>query len=428
MTSVTLRLPGWRSTLGVILLAFGSQVSAQSVSTAGGAADTLDLASALRLASRSSPALQRVAAEAGVAAGELRTTGQWPNPTLEYRRENIGAPLQPDEFVTAYVPIDVTGRRQALRRATSRGRERVHATREAALRDVELQIARAWTAAALSADISRSVSEQYQAVERIAAIEAQRAAEGVVAEAVAMRTRVEANRISHELALAETRAMRDRLDLAALLGVTDEALPPLPSVLTPALRTNAETRSAAQLVTVAQSGRPEILAASLWRDESVLRQRVESGGVVGDWQLQGGTKRTSGFMSGQLGLAVPLPIFNQNSGARERSASAVLLAETAYREVELRIRADVLAATDNLRRLESIAPRFSDAIRLGREIASSARVAYAEGHMTLLELLDAERTAADARNSASRYRADLLLAQLTLRRVIGAPLVPEISP
>lgn len=428
MTHVTRRYRRWRGAIGLMVLALSSLAQAQSAPGAAGATDSLDLSAALRLATVSSPAMQRVMAEAGVAAGELRTTGQWPNPTLEYRRENIGAPLDPDEFFTAYVPIDVTGRRQALRRATTRGRERVNATRLAAQRDVELQIARAWTAAALSADISRSIREQYEAVERIAGIEAQRANEGVVADAVAMRTRVEANRISHELALAETRATRDRLDLAALLGETEDDLAPLSSVLTPALRFDNETRSEQQLIAVAQRDRPEVLAASLSRDESLLRQRVESGGVIGDWELQGGTKRTSGFMSGQLGLALPLPIFNQNSGARERSASAVLLAETAYREVQLRVRANVLGAADNLRRLASIASRFDDAPQLGRQIASSARIAYAEGHMTLLELLDAERTAADARNSASSYQADLLLAHLTLRQMIGAPLVPENSP
>lgn len=410
-----------------IVLGWGTLAGAQSVGAAG-AADSLSLALALRLAADSSPALQRADAEARVATGELRALGQWPNPTLEYRRENIGAPIQPDEFVTAYVPIDVTGRRLTLRRATTRGRDRLHAQRLAARQDVELAIARAWTSAALSADLARSTKEQYEAVERIATIDAQRASEGVVGDAVAMRTRVEANRLAHETALAESRAVRDRLDLASLLGVSEATLPPLPSVLATSLSSLSEARDTRFLVEVAERDRPELRAALLAVDEAVLRRRVESGGVIGDWQLQGGTKRTGGFMSGQLGLAVPLPLFNRNSGARERSEGAVLLAEASYRETRLRVRADVFAAADRLRRLEALATRLDDSPRLGREIAASARVAYAEGHMTLVELLDAERAAADARNSARTFRADLLLAHLTLRRMIGAPLVPGAAP
>ncbi len=413
--------------IGAISLGWGPLAVAQSVGTTS-VPDSLDLAQALRMAATSSPALQRADAEARVATGELRALGQWPNPTLEYRRENIGAPIEPDEFVTAYIPIDITGRRLTLRRATTRGRDRLHAARLAARQDAELGIARAWTVAVLSADLLRSTQEHYEAVERIATVDAQRASEGVVGEAVAMRTRVEANRLAHELALAESRAMRERLELAGLLGVSEESLAPLPSVLSAALPGVPATSDTQRLVEVAERDRPELRAALLAVDEAVLRRRVESGGVIGDWQLQGGTKRTSGFMSGQLGLAVPLPLFNRNSGARERSEGAVLLAEASYRQTQLRVRADVLGAADRLRRLEALVTRLDDSPRLGREIAASARVAYAEGHMTLVELLDAERAAADARNSARTFRADLLLAQLTLRRMLGAPLVPGAAP
>ncbi len=442
----------WRAAAGagIVLSALvpAARAYAQDVTPAGSA--RLGLVDALRLADRHSPALQRVDAGSGMALGDLRSAGQWPNPTLEYRRENLGAPILPDEFVTAFVPVDVTGRRIQLHRATARGRERLAAERIASRRDVQHEIARAWLDAALAADQGATLRQQHAVVEEIAGLEARRAAEGAIAEAVALRTRVEANRLAHELALAESRIARERITLAVLLGVPAESLPPLASVLDPsavpplsldassvdsdmrldAPSADSNTRSLDddRLLAIARRDRPELRAAALARDEAELRRRVEAGGVVGDWQMQGGTKRTGGFMTGQVGLAVPLPLFNRNDGARARSAYAVHDAEAALRATELRIAGEVLAAADQVRRLEAIGARMDLTPTLGDDIATSARIAWAEGHMTLLELLDAQRTAADAHRSAQQYRADLHFARLSLARAIGAPLVPGDMP
>ena len=410
-----------------------------------GRARTLDLAAALRLAEERSPAFARVDARAGIASGELRTAGQWPNPTLEYRRENLGSSLLPDEFVTAYIPVDLTGRRLQLRRATARGRERLAAERTAQRRDVELEVARAWVQAAASADVARALQRQFDAVSEIARVEAERAREGAVAEAVALRTRVEADRLWHALALAEAEAQRSRLALAALVGVSDDALPPLPGILdttaAPPLRFGvpgldgvpaagpvdaaAEDRA---MLAMAQRDRALLRAAVLAREEASLRRRVEQGGVLGDWQLQGGTKKTSGFLTGQVGLAVPLPLFNRNDGARERTENVVRDADAFARATELQVANEVLAATAQLRRLLAMEDRLRRTAGLGETIAESARVAYAEGQMTLIELLDAQRAFADAATTAAQYQANLHLARLALARAIGVPLVPGSTP
>ena len=397
-------------------------------------AGTLSLTAALQIADANSPALQRVETRAGIVLGELRTLGQWPNPTLEYRRENLGAPLLPDEFVTAYIPFDFTGRRLTLARATARGRERIALQQSAAWRDVQLEIARDWMRAVLSAELAKTVRRYYLAVEEIAGIEAQRAREGVVADAVAFRTRVEANRLSHETALAESQAQQDRLSLASMLGVPAEQLPALPrlsdeDIVPIVAEILADTSvSDTRLLAMAEQNRTELRAADRAREEATLRQRVETAGVLGDWQLQAGTKKTSGFMSGQVGLAVPLPLFHQNAGARARSVSALRDAEAAWRETQLQINGEVLAAADQWRRLQRIRDRLMDTPQLGEQIATSARVAYIEGHMSLLELLDAERAAADARRTAQQYQADLHLARFMLARAIGASLMPGSNP
>jgi outer membrane protein TolC len=155
---------------------------------------------------------------------------------------------------------------------------------------------------------------------------------------------------------------------------------------------------------------------------------VERGGVLGDWQLQGGSKLTGGFMTGQVGLNVPMPIFNRNAGARERAMSVERQADAGWRAALLTVTGEVLTAADQVRRLESLGARLAATPTDGATIAASARVAYAEGAMTLLELLDAQRAAADARATAQQYRADLLLARLTLARAVGVSLLDGGTP
>jgi outer membrane protein, heavy metal efflux system len=422
--------------IGVLALVASSPGGAQPGSPVAMAAPgtPLTLRRALELAAERSPVLERVEAQFGMARGENRTIGQWPNPILEYRRENLGAPLDPDEFFTAYIPIDVTGRRVQLARATRRGSERLASALAASRRDAELAIAQSWLTAALSQDLGETAQRQFEAVTEIARLQAERAREGVASEASALRTRVEADRLAHQAALSEARAIRDRQALAAALGVPADSLPPLPSMLTgldrPELGATAALASLpdAALLERARVGREELRAAEVAREEATLRRAVERGAVLGDWQLQGGSKLTGGFMSGQVGLAVPLPFFNRNAGARERATSAVREAEAAWRSTMLTVTGEVLSAAAQLRRLLALGDRMATTPGDGDIIAESARIAYTEGHMTLLELLDAQRAAADARTTAQQYRADLLLAQLTLARAIGASLLPGATP
>lgn len=396
--------------------------------------DVLTLPRALQLAALRSPLLEQLEARFGMARGENRTLGQWPNPVLEYVRENLGAPIDPDEFVTAILPFDVTGRRVRLSRATRRGAERLVAARAAARRDADLVIAQSWLTAALSRDLDETAARQYAAVSEVSRLQGERAREGVASEASALRTRVEADRLAHLAALAAVRAQRDRYALAAALGLAADSMPRLPSVLTEGALPDVSSADALaalddeSLLARARDGREELRAANVARDEAALRRGVERAAVLGDWQLQGGTKRTSGFMSGTVGLAVPLPFFNRNEGARERADGAVREAEATWRRTLLTVNGEVLAAAEQLRRLLALGERMATTPADGDTIAESARIAYTEGHMTLLELLDAQRAAADARTTALQYRADLLLARLALARAVGASLLTGEMP
>ncbi len=379
----------------------------------------LDLAAALQLARRSGPGARVVEARRDAAVGRARESTQYPNPTLEWRRENLGSALDPDIFATAYIPLDLTGRRLALRRAGQAGRTRAGADALAQQRDAELQVARAWLRAALTEGSVQIARQQRDAMQEIARVDAARLQEGVIADAVALRTGLEADRARVVVATAAGEAARARAELARILGVPDDQLPLLAPLAAPALPEGPDSSRVRELV---RTTRPELAAREAALEEARAKARAEQRGMLGDVQLQGGSKETGGFLTGQLGVALPFPLFNRNEGARQRSRGELAEALALRDDALLAVRGDVVAAWRayaEIRRTVTQAGSFSTR---GREVATIARVAYGEGQASLVELLDAERAAAESMTMHLRWAAEAWLARLEFERALGARL------
>ncbi|WP_396206783.1 TolC family protein [Gemmatimonas sp.] len=382
----------------------------------------IDLRAALATARSAGPLRQIVDARRQVALGQVGEQTQWANPSLEWRRENLGSPLQPDIFATLYVPWDLSGRRLALRQVASAGKARIAGDATTDVRDAELQVARAWLRAAVASGSLEIATQQYDALREIARVDAERLREGLVSEAVGLRTSLEADRARVALVTARNEAAMAQADLARLLGLAEGAPVSLATLTAPTLPLSPDTAVA---VAGAVARRPDVQAREAGVREAQRRLAAEQRGAFGEVQLQGGTKETGGFMTGQVGLAMPMPFFNRNSGARQRAAGQ--LAEARIQRDDLRrvIRAGVVNA---LAHYQDVRAAASDAATFGvrgREVARIARLSYREGHATLTELLDAERAAADAMHQHLRWAADAWLARLELERTLGARLDAE---
>jgi outer membrane protein, heavy metal efflux system len=382
-------------------------------------AAALDLPGALALARRSGPLAQLVDARRESATGRVREAGQWPNPIVEWRRENLGSSLQPDIFGTVYLPIDLTGRRLALRQSVGAGRTRISADAEADRREAELEVARTWLRAAAAAGTRDVVQKQYDALREIAVVDSQRLREGLVSEAVGLRTSLEADRARVALVSATAESLRARAQLARVLGLPEGELPLLAPLAAPALPSPPDSAAVRAL---ALRVRPDVQARESALLEAQRRLAAERRGLFGDLQLQGGTKQTGGFMTGQIGLGMPMPVFNRNSAARQRAAGELTEARVLRDDLRLSVGASVGAAWRSYADVRNAAANASTFDARGREIARIARVSYLEGHATLTELLDAERAASEAMQAHLRWAVDAWLVRLELERAIGARL------
>lgn len=357
-----------------------------------------------------------------VASGRARADAAWPNPIAEWRRENLGSTLDPDIFATLQVPVDITGRRQALRQAASTARTRGQADSAASARALEYEVLRAYWRAALARELATIAITERDARIGTAEFDAQRFREGAVAEVVAMRGAVEADRARIGATSATNESRRANADLARLLGMAIEQLPALSALRPPPLDPPAAGDTAWSAV---EARRPELRAARLALQEAERRAAAESRGRIGDLNVVGGYKGTGGYSTGLIGVLVPLPLFNRNEGPRERARGEERLARAAHLDATWRARGELAAAIG----------AWQDAREAGRdgattldtrstEVADIAEASYREGATSLIELLEAQRARAETRATAARWAHDALLARLDLQRAAGLPYLP----
>ena len=380
---------------------------------------SIGLADAMQLARQTGPLRQVADARRQIGLGRVTETNQWANPSLEWRRENLGSSLQPDIFATVYLPFDVSGKRVAQRQAAAAGRDRVAREADADRRAADLEVARAWMRATVSQGVADVIAEQVEALREIARVDAERLKEGQVSEAVGLRTALEADRARVALVAARREANEAHAVLARLLALPDGQSPATTPLVAPTLPVAPDSAAARR---AALAARPELQAREAAVQEAQRRLAVERRAVFGEVQLQGGTKETGGFMTGQVGLAMPMPLFNRNSGARQRATGEYNEARVLRDDMRAAVSAAAASAWANYQQVQRTAADAATFDARGREVARIARLSYREGHATLTELLEAERAAADARQAHLRWAADAWMARLELERAIGARL------
>jgi cobalt-zinc-cadmium efflux system outer membrane protein len=387
----------------------------------GTAQEPLTLERAITLAVGAGPAAQAAAGASAVTVGRARTDAQWANPVLELRRENEGAPIPYDDFVTLTLPVDFTGRRFALRSALGASRVRGEADSLAVVRETEFGAARAWWDAWVAEQSAEVAQRQALRFAELARFDSLRAAEGAVAEAAALRTRLEAERASYAAAQAAGHAARMRGALAARLGRADarglvlaaapslDALPPVDSLAIDAA------------VARALAARPDVRAAVAATRIADRRRAASRRGTLPDVGLSGGYKGTGGFSAATFGVILTPPIANFNGGAREASEGEWLLADAERRTAELRAANEVRAAIEAVRAMDDGTRGFDDSFLVRADlIAAAAEASYREGAATLTETLEALRAIADVRATGLQAIADRALTRLDLRRALGA--------
>ena len=366
---------------------------------------------------RDGPRARAIRAESEVTRREQLARFAYPNPAVTYSRESAGF----TEFLQAEQTLPLFGARAAL----SRAGEAATAAAEAD-RDVRLWLLQSEAAAG----VARLVAEQARLelaqahtrdVERLIEILRTREREGEGSRFDRLRAEQELRDTRQLVTSAAVSVVEARATLSALLP-RDIALTRIAGALDPQPAPAAEDA----LIAKATSARAELRALQQLGERATLEAEAARRARLPSPNVFGGLKRAddvSGRQTGGVfGLSVSVPLFDAGGRESARWAAERARVEAERASIEYRIRSEVIGASEVLSLRQAALSQEQQGA--AEELVQIAEVAYREGEVGILELLDAVRTAARAKVRSIDLRLEARLAQIALERAVGDTLWP----
>jgi len=388
-----------------------------------------------------------IAARLEIRAAELDQVAArlYPNPVLSYSVGNLpigsgnvyntasGAPASPGFFsqpvqtVAIAELIDVWAKRSARSRAADRGLELRRLQVEDALREIAHAVRSAF------ADVEREQSERqlsYDIRDRYAEtvrLSRARFSAGEISEAEFRKIELEGLKYQTDVVAAETEYDLARQKLAALLGLGSTAeLPqplvedhapdvavPLPALVARALENRPDIRATERARAFAEAS----LGSA--RREALPDITLSASYTHSEFAVSGDNPNTLGF-----GVSLPLPVFDRNQANVGRAELEIRRTANDRARLEILIRREVTDAARQLERARALLGIFEGGgmIERAENALKVAEKSYKAGAISLIELLEAQRTFLETRAQYLRAQDDYRQSRVDLRRAVGSDL------
>lgn len=390
-------------------------------------ASPLTLDQAVALAQQRMPAAQSAAAGVRSADAGLDVARLRPNPVLNIEAENVlgSGPYAGfgggEKTYSMSLPVELGGKRDARIAVARAERDFAGIGAVAARAEITLRITLACTAAAAAERRLAVAQEELALAERGAHVAGERVDSGKASPIERQRAQV---------ILTNAQVKRERMARAA--STASKALARLLDVAEPVMLA-APWFDEAGMYTPATPAQAALLPVAA-ADAQVAAARARSAAArsarVPDLVVTAGTRRfgDSRDSAAVLGLSIPLPLFNSGSAELARSRAELDRAE-AERSAVARDAAQAFddSQADVADTQAAAAAATGPALDAASEAARIARIGYAEGKFSQLDLIEAERSLAETRATAIDALAALHEARARLLRLQGssAPLYKE---
>jgi cobalt-zinc-cadmium efflux system outer membrane protein len=366
------------------------------------------------------PQARAIRAAADAARREQEARVAWPNPGVGYSREGAGT----TEFYQVEQSIPLFGSRGALARAGVAAAEAADAERDARLWHLRAEATVAIARYQIERERLTLARATIADIERLIDILRTREREGEGSRFDRLRAEHEVVDVRMQAVSAEVAAAEARAALAALLpeGVLVPDLPgePFRSRDIPAIEALVAraVQSRADLRALERASQRFLLEADAARRARLPSPTVAAGIKRGE--IEEGRTATGGL----LGVRVTLPLFD--TGARDVARWRAEQSRAEAERVALlgEIRAQLSGAAQSAALRQQAVTSMESAVTSAEELAGIADVAYRDGEVGILEVLDARRVAARARQRVVDARLDARLAQIALMRTMGETLWP----
>jgi outer membrane protein, heavy metal efflux system len=380
--------------------------------------ETVDEPTLIKTIEASDPRVERIAAETDAAAAGVKAARIRPEPRIAADREEVfpdGGGVATN-YLRLVIPIDLSGRRGRLVEAARAGVRAAQAQGERGRFELVVDGLRVYRDTEYQRLRVALMTTERSALVRAVDIVTKRAKAGEASGYDQQRLQLELSSYDDAIASAtiELRAAQRRL--AALLGrvgarvdakgdLTLGNAPNLDAIAANALAQRGDYRAAKQRIDAAAAERK---GARTWPSLEL---------TAGAMSQDVATETAYGYVAG---LSLNVPIFDRGGAARARAdaarRAAIADAKLLERDVPNAIR--IAHETWAARIDQAKAFQTTQLARLD-QLLRSAESGYREGGGSIVELLDAYRSARDARLRELELRRDASVAELDLWLALG---------
>lgn len=404
------------------------QLSLLLLSATGRANDTdaLSLDRAVRLALEKNPALQAAAGRVDSAAGRALQARAFNNPELELAADDW--PLRSRGYSDSKKTMGLSqtvrfpGKRSLDRQVGAAGVRVSEAEGETLrlelVRDVKIAFSHVLT-------LERQVELAEKLIE-IANASAQSAQKRVEAGAAPLqeqlRAEVQAEQVRTEALTLQRELAEARRSLAMLLGLAELA----PSVkLVGEIVDTPDEKLLLPGANEALARHPLMRASQARLDRAELESRRARLEPYPDVKVgvAAGEAGESGQSIGQVSLSLPLPLLDRGKGSRQEARANANVARAELRAVQLQLQRDFTDAAGRYRSAcgqvanfrSRLLPKAAEALRL-------VQAGYEEGKFGIIDLLDTQRTTAEAQSAYQVRLLEMCAARAELEALSAAPI------
>jgi len=371
------------------------------------------------------------------ARARMRQVGLRPNPTLDFEYATgwlAGTPGEYETSIGLVVPLELGGKRQ---RRIDLARAQLEAT-EAEIADRERRLTsevRANYAEALAALRELRITENLNDIDlQTTRFVQARVNEGESAPIEVSLLKVEVDRLRSRRSLLEGRLKTSLLRLKILSNMSaDEPLRLREDLNTPILPQPPASLEAA--IDIALRNRPDLRLARLMEEvaKAGLRlARAESApdvtpftkysvgrSVFDDTPAGPFTDRDKSL---SFGVAIGLPVFNQNQGAKAEAALVISQAQKRREFSEQLVRSEVISAYQRLQAAQLAVGTYDEGvIARSNENIRAIRAAYQIGEFRITDLLAEQRRLSDSQREFTEALTEQYRALADLQAAMGLP-------
>ena len=392
-----------------------------TIATTSGVARAQDSWTDRRVTDRArerAPLLVGARGSATRARARAEGVGLYPNPSVDYERQESFAPnAQAQDLLRVVVPFDLSGRRDAARLLAELSADELETDASSLGLELAAQALEQFYRALAAERRVTLLGEAQVILDEAARILASRQAAGEASGYERARLSLEAELSRSGLARATLDVSVSTQELAGLLGEPGSvgSLSGDFEVAPPA--------SLDELLRRAAHDRPDL--ASLERRLAIARSARSAAETawIPTFALFGGYNRQEGPLVGHgysVGLRLDIPLFDRGQGEQAEASAAVAALEEYGDVLRIAVRARVAAARTQLEGMLAERARFAESTGEATQLlVRAATSGFQGGERSLVELLDARRAALDVAERRLALDLAVRLADVELRRATG---------